>query len=54
MSKQFEQKPDDSRLTDLIRDMWRCIQVSPMSPPALKESIRERMTEYGIEGADDV
>lgn len=50
----FQREPTREELVQLAEDMWRCIQVSPMSPPALKESIRERMTEYGIEEADDV
>lgn len=32
----------------LISDMWRCIQVSPMAPPALKESIRKRLLRLGL------
>lgn len=45
----FAMTRDDDDTERLIRDMWRCIQVSPCSPPALKESIRQRLVERGTE-----
>lgn len=48
MSMTFSTNGDED--TDsLIADMWRCIQASPLAPPALKESIRERLRNRGIE-----
>lgn len=51
LSMTFDTDDDDGKDKDtdsLIADMWRCIQVSPLSPPALKESIRVRLRERGL------
>lgn len=44
----FHREPTRDELLQLAKDMWHCIQVTPMAPPALKESIRRRVEEYGI------
>ena len=44
----FHREPTREELVQLANDMWRCIQVTPMAPPALKESIRQSVEEYGI------
>ena len=45
----FQMGPTRDELVQLAKDMWHCIQVTPMAPPALKESIRQRVEEYGIQ-----
>ena len=45
----FQSEPTREELVQLAKDMWHCIQVTPMAPPALKESIRQRVEEYGIQ-----
>ena len=45
----FAASIDDDDVQRLMRDMWRCIQITPFSPPALKESIRERIRMYGLD-----
>lgn len=44
----FQMEPTRDKLVQLAKDMWHCIQVTPMAPPALKEDIRQRVEEYGI------
>lgn len=44
----FQMEPTREELVQLAKDMWHCIQVTPMAPPALKEDIRQRVEEYGI------
>lgn len=45
----FQTEPTIEELVNLAKDMWHCIQVTPMAPPALKEDIRQRVLEYGIQ-----
>ena len=44
----FQREPTRQELVQLVEDMWHCIQVTPMSPPALKDDIRQRLEEYWI------
>lgn len=46
----FQRELTRDELVQLAKDMWHCIQVTPMVPPALKETVEERIHEYGIAG----